>query len=106
MAVLLEATFFAACFFWATRGAVFFTAGLAVFFAAPDFCARTTAQRFFKAAIMRFRPSALSLRFFGATTAGARLALLSAAHLFRCAAAILFRAAGLRVRLAGAGVSP
>ena len=70
-------------------------------------CALTLAQRRFVASTIARRPAALSLRVFrvgsGATFDVGPDCFLDAAHLFRCAAAILARAARdiLRLRLAG-----
>ena len=50
---------------------------------------------------MRFRASALIRRFFGAGFTGVTFCFFSAAHRFRCAAAILARAAA---RKPGAGL--
>ena len=73
-------------------------------FPAPfAFAARTAAHRFFVAAMIAFRPAALSLRLgFG----GAALAVFNAAHRFLCAAAIRLRADALSVLLFGVGALP
>jgi hypothetical protein len=73
------------------------------FYAAP-FLALYSAQRFLVASIMRFRPAALSLRFFlGAVFAGATFGCFIAAQRFCCAALIFARVAALNFRLFRAG---
>jgi hypothetical protein len=56
---------------------------------------RNAAQRRFVASMIAFRPAALSFRFLRAGAAGGAVppCFLAAAHRFRCAAAILARAA-------------
>src|SRR5215469_1583012 len=70
--------------------------------------ARTAAQRFFVASIMRRRPSGLRRRFafLGAeATASDAAPFFTAAHLLRCASAIRLRAAALIVRRTFAGIT-
>jgi hypothetical protein len=65
--------------------------------------ALTFAHRFRAASPIRFRASALIVRF---GFAGTTLASFTAAHLFFCAAAIFLRAALLMVRRFGEAVAP
>src|ERR1700722_1834061 len=79
------------------RGA-FSTAGSG---AVAPWALRKAAHRFFVAATMRARPSALILRLaWGSTTFS--FVALKAAHLFFCANAMRLRAAALMVRFPGA----
>ena len=71
------------------------------------FFALYSAQRFFVASMMRFRPAALSFRFLVAGFAdGASLTFFAAAYLLRCASAIRARVSALnRRRLRAGGAS-
>src|SRR5437899_1977577 len=75
IAIRFTALFFATLFFGTVSRAVFaaayFFAAGAAFLAAAAFFARTSAHRFFVAAIMCFLPAALSFRFFRAGLAAA-----------------------------------
>ncbi len=96
LAIAAPAVFFAGAF----RPAVFFPA--AGLFAVAAFCALTLAQRAFVAAMIACLPAAESFRlgFVVALEAGAAPAcFFAAAHLCRCASAILARAAALIFRL-------